>query len=190
MWKSRMWASRVLSGAWRRGRPRASLGPLAGILEALGIPLLFAAGGTLGYALLLGSSYPPEMAEASRRLWLVDGYNTLSAGILGGEDRSRWWRGACRERLLEHSSRFREAGAEVWVVFDGGDPSGSRVGADDHPKIVFAPDADAWLAARVRGSHEPQRVSVVTNDRRLAGRLRGAGAEVVSPADFLHLCDV
>ena len=168
-------------------------GPLAGVLEALGIPLLFVLGGTLGYALLLGSFYPRAMAdvpEVADRLWLVDGYNALSVGLLGGEERSRWWRAACRERLLERSARFREPGAEVWVIFDGGDPSGGRSGADARPKTVFAPDADAWLTARVRGSPHPQQITVVTADRRLAGRVRGAGAVVVSPGDFLLRCEV
>ena len=169
------------------------VGPLAGVLEALGIPLLFVLGGTLGYALLVGSFYPRAMADApevSERLWLVDGYNALSVGLLGGEERSQWWRADCRERLLEHSARFREPGTEVWVIFDGGDPSGGRTSAEDHPKTVFAPDADAWLAARVRGSPHPQRITVVTADRRLAGRVLGAGAAVVAPGDFLLRCEV
>ena len=169
-------------------------GALAGVLEALGIPLLFVLGGTLGYALLLGSFYPRTMVDAPPEvpgpIWLVDGYNALSVGLLGGEERSQWWRAACRERLLEHSARFREPGAELWVVFDGSDPSGGRTSADDHPKTVFAPDADAWLAARVRGSAHPQQITVVTADRRLAGRVRGAGAAVVSPGDFLLRCEV
>ena len=189
------------SGAESRGESRlvrASQavrgGALAGVLEALGIPLLFVLGGTLGYALLLGSFYPRTMVDAPPEvpgpIWLVDGYNALSVGLLGGEERSQWWRAACRERLLEHSARFREPGAELWVVFDGSDPSGGRTSADDHPKTVFAPDADAWLAARVRGSAHPQQITVVTADRRLAGRVRGAGAAVVSPGDFLLRCEV
>ena len=188
------------SGADPRGEGRPEQvsqvvrgGPLAGVLEALGIPLLFVLGGTLGYALLLGSFYPRAMADAPEvpgQLWLVDGYNALSVGLLGGEERSQWWRADCRERLLEHSARFREPGTEVWVIFDGGDPSGGRTSAEDHPKTVFAPDADAWLAARVRGSPHPQRITVVTADRRLAGRVLSAGAAVVSPGDFLLRCEV
>lgn len=172
---------------WNRGGWR---GPLRGLVEGLGVPLLFVAGGTLGYALLVGSAYAPEMAEASGPIWLVDGYNTLSTGVLGGEDRSGWWRSDCRQRLLERSAHFRQPGAEVWIVFDGGDPSGSRTSAADHPRLVFTPDADAWLAARVREAPAPQQVNVVTADRRLAGRVRGGGATVVSPGDFLRLCAV
>jgi len=165
-------------------------GLLGGLLEALVVPLLFVLGGSMGYyALLSGSPYPVEMAEAPARLWLVDGYNTLSVGLLGGEDRSRWWSSACRERLLERSGQLREPGTEVWVIFDGGDPTGSRMTAEDHPKTIFAPDADAWLAARVREVPNPERVRVVTADRRLAGRVRGVGVSVVSPSDFLRLCD-
>ena len=54
--------------------------------------------------------------------------------------------------------------------------------------LEFAPSADDWLVRRVRASSEPQRLAVVTRDRRVGGRAQHSGASVVSPAQFLGLC--
>jgi hypothetical protein len=55
-------------------------------------------------------------------------------------------------------------------------------------QAVFVPSADDWLVARVREAADPQRVRVVTADRRLAARVRHHGGRVVSPAAFLGRC--
>ena len=136
---------------------------------------------------------PSRMEEATRPapVWLVDGYNVLCTGLMGGHDRSDWWSEARREELLALLARFEafdgldEPDAEIWVVFDGArEPSGT--GEREGPvRVVFAPSADEWLVEQVRAHAE---VAVVTADRKLAGRARHRGARVVSPREFLRRC--
>ena len=127
------------------------------------------------------------MEEATRPalLWLVDGYNVLCAGLLGGHDRSGWWSEARREELLALLARFDEADAEIWVVFDGPREPSSPGDIQERVRAVFAPSADEWLVEQVRAHAE---VAVVTADRKLAGRARHRGARVVSPREFLRRC--
>jgi hypothetical protein len=119
--------------------------------------------------------------------WLIDGFNVLQVGLLGGRDRSDWWSAPRRSQLLSHVAAFEPGEATIWVVFDGARPrpeSGREAGA----QVVFAPSADDWLVARVRGAEDPSRLAVVTADRRLAARVRHLGARVAAPAEFLARC--
>ncbi len=73
------------------------------------------------------------------------------------------------------------------MVFDGADPAGDRLDGPG-PRTIYAASADDWLIGRVRSAEDPGRLSVVTADRRLAGRARQHGARVVSPGEFLSRC--
>jgi len=128
------------------------------------------------------------MACGEPTIWLVDGYNVLHAAVLGGRDRSQWWTESRRRELLERVSGF-DVDAEIWIVFDGPDDSGT---ADEPrgPRCVFAASADDWLVDRVRSAEDPSEIAVVTADRKVAGRARGRGARIVSPRDFLARCTI
>jgi hypothetical protein len=167
-----------------------------GVLETLGVLAAFIAFG-FGWAEFVarapvdGSPYPAQMVDDARSeptIWLLDGFNVLHAGPLGGRDRSEWWTAPRRDELLEIAARFDDRSAEVWVVFDGPreaePPDGSR---GPHP--VFAPSADAWLLERVRAADDPGRIAIVTADRKVADRARHRGARVYSPHDFLARCE-
>lgn len=129
---------------------------------------------------------PSPMTCGEARIWLVDGYNVLHAAVLGGRDRSQWWTGSRRRELLERVSGF-DADAEIWIVFDGPDDPGA---AAELPGLhcVFAVSADDWLVDRVRKADDPTEIAVVTADRKVAGRARGRGAQIISPKDFLARC--
>ena len=169
-----------------------------GALETLGVLAAFVAFG-LGWAEVVarapadGSPYPAHMVDdepAEPSVWLLDGFNVLHAGPLGGRDRSEWWTAPRRDELLEIAARFEDRSAEVWVVFDG--PRPGEVGARDEaagPQPVFAPSADAWLLERVRAAEDPGHIAVVTADRKLADRARHRGARVYAPRDFLTRCE-
>jgi predicted RNA-binding protein with PIN domain len=118
-------------------------------------------------------------------IWLVDGYNVVHWGLLGGRDRERWWSAPLRAELLARAAAFEDPDAEVWVVFDGARP-GPEVEGRLHE--VFAPSADDWLLRRIRDEADPARVALVTADRRLADRAKHRGAAVVSPSEFLDRC--
>lgn len=156
---------------------------------------------------------PPHGPNEPHEIWLVDGFNVLHSGLLGGRDRANWWTEPRRRELLARADRFDGlAGgrAQLWVVFDGdrdpdpqpadaagddppsdaagGAPTGTRTAAPAAVRRVFAPSADAWLVDRVRRAEQPERHTVVTADRQVAGRVRARGARVVSPRAFLARC--
>jgi|GEM_PF-745969 len=134
-------------------------------------------------------SEPENGSDRVARVWLVDGFNVLHAGLLGGRDRSHWWTEHNRRELLDRVERFEDADAELWIVFDGSHPDPATDGST-RSRCVFAPSADTWLVDRVRAAAQPARVAVVTADRQVAGRARSRGAKVVSPRAFLARCPV
>ncbi len=189
-------------------------GFLRGVGEALLVPFFFAVVGLAGVELRAGadvprparSQYPAELETESEMevegdvrvaredpassVWLVDGFNVVSVGLLReqgqGSGRAGWWRRQNRDALVERARGFDDPAAEVWIVFDGADPGGNEEGAT--PRTVFARSADDWLLEQVRAADDPARLTVVTADRRLANRVRSRGAQVVSPGDFLGRC--
>ena len=191
------------------------MNPLSrGLVEMLGIVGAFLALGLVGQGLSLADSaatlpagvYPLEMEpldteEAVGTLWLVDGYNVLCSGMLGGRERSRWWAEEHRHELLARLEGFDDPDAEIWVVFDGSSPAGpsalSGTAAPDGTaapegeriRTVFAPSADDWLVAEVKRQVADARdVAVVTADRKVAGRSRHRGAQVLAPRELLRRC--
>lgn len=127
------------------------------------------------------------------RIWLVDGYNVLHAGVLRGRDRREWWSAASQARLLAVVETFDDPHAEIWVVFDDARPgSGERCAVPEagcRARVAFAPSADDWLVKRVRTAERPGELAVVTADRQVRERSRHRGARVVSPLAFLARCD-
>ena len=135
----------------------------------------------------------PEIKPRETPIWLLDGFNILHAALFANRDRSSWWAAEHRERLIARVCGFTEVAEEVWIAFDGArdnepDARRLRTGADVPVYLIFAPSADDWLVKRVRTSSRPDRISVVTRDRRVGGRARHAGASVVAPAQFLLFC--
>jgi predicted RNA-binding protein with PIN domain len=128
----------------------------------------------------------PRSISKPSSIWLVDGYNVLHTGLLGGRDRGQWWTEPRRRELLDRVGRFHDPLAEIWVVFDG--PAEVPAKADSKRLCVFAPSADAWLVDRVRRAENPSLLTVVTADRQIAGRVSQRGASVLSPRDFLSHC--
>jgi len=195
--------------AWRISCMRfESQHPIAGAgwrgtLETLVVMAFFASFG-LAWAEVAarapGASPPyrsPVTEEVKSRppvpsTWLIDGFNVLHVGLLGGRDRSEWWTGARREELLQKVGHFDDRCAELWVVFDGPRPEAADAASSgstgERLRQVFAISADAWLVERVAASEDPGRIAVVTADRQVAGRVRHRGAQVHSPSDFLARC--
>lgn len=161
-----------------------------GVAEALLVPLVFAAlglgwWGALPRAEAASASYPRGVSPPAET-WLVDGFNVVQVALLGGRDRSAWWSGPQRAELLARAEGFEERGATLFVVFDG-----ERAAPGESPgrvRPVFAPSADDWLVTRVREAAQPERLVVVTADRKLAARVRHHGARVVAPGEFLDRC--
>ncbi len=124
-----------------------------------------------------------------RTTWLVDGFNVLQVGGLVRSDETQegWWRREARDKLLRIVAPVASEDSPVTVVFDG--PRPAPPGEDGAAmRVVFAPSADAWIAAAVRRAPAPEAVRVVTADHSLSGRCQHRGASVVSPREFLDQC--
>jgi len=120
--------------------------------------------------------------------WLVDGMNVIGSRPDG------WWRdreGAIR-RLAARLGEFAAAtGDEVSVVFDGRAPR--EPPQEPGVRIEFAPggpnSADDRIARTVHADSDPESLLVVTSDRKLTGRVRAGGAEVVGARSFRERLD-
>jgi len=162
-----------------------------GALGSLGVVAAFVAFGLLWSSGLGARTTPPAYpapmaAEEVPRVWLVDGYNVVCSGLLGGRERAGWWQEERRAELLERLQRFDDPGVEIWVVFDGNGGDGSS--AQGRVRPVFTPSADAWLIEQVKARGADTPVAVVTADRRVADRARHRGAQVVTPRALLGRC--
>ena len=130
----------------------------------------------------------PRGYKARGMRWLVDGMNVIGSRPDG------WWRdrhAAVRRLVTELAEFAAESGDDVSVVFDGRAPrQGPDAGGVD---VEFAPGgrnaADDRIAARVGADPNPATLRVVTSDRELAERVRGAGAEVVGSGGFRRRID-
>lgn len=157
-----------------------------------------------------------EVQTLPGRILLVDGFNVLHAVLLGKE-RSGWWRRSLRERLLARATAWHGDQDEIWVAFDGARPSvstysviwSSEAGSETRapsettptgrpgpsprrsgPIVhsLFVESADDWIVRRARRAEQPDRVVVVSNDRKVTGRARSAGCEILTPWAFIARC--
>ena len=122
-----------------------------------------------------GAVSPVEQPQLPSRpaIWLLDGFNVLHAALFTSRDRSSsWWTEEHRERLIARVCGFTESAEEIWVAFDGArtserDARTLRTSTGVPVYLAFASSADDWLVRRVRRSGEPERIAVVTRDRRV-----------------------
>jgi predicted RNA-binding protein with PIN domain len=118
------------------------------------------------------------------RHWIVDGMNVIGTRPTG------WWRdrpGAVR-CLVGELARLDEP---VTVVFDGRPVELAETGAVE---VLFASRrgrdaADDDIAALVARAAQPGRLTVVTSDGALAGRVRERGATVMGAGSFRDRLD-
>ena len=121
-----------------------------------------------------------------RRL-LVDGMNVIGSRPTG------WWRdrpGAIRDLVESLTAYASESGDQVSVVFDG-KPMDVVAGPVE---VMFAsragPDAaDDEIVKRVAADPDPDGLTVITSDSRLAQRVREHGAEVAGAGGFRRELD-
>lgn len=112
--------------------------------------------------------------------WLVDGMNVIGSRPDG------WWRDrqAAMRRLVDQLERWAaERSDQVTVVFEGPPsvPLGCRAVEVAHAPRARPDAADDEILRRIEGDPRPEVIRVVTSDRRLAERVRAAGA-VACPA--------
>jgi predicted RNA-binding protein with PIN domain len=162
-----------------------------GLIEMLSVVGAIVAVGLVGQVggAPAADPYAEGVERTQRTLWLVDGYNVLCSGVLGGRERNRWWSEERRQELLARLEGFDDADAEIWVVFDGENPPATGSAEAGRVHTVFARSADDWLVDEVkRRVAEARSVAVVTADRKVAGRSRHRGAQVIAPRELLGRC--
>ena len=121
--------------------------------------------------------------------WLVDGFNVLHAHLLRGRDRKEWWTEERRRLVIAQAERLSARGERVCVVFDGKQPADTEEAPETALlRVVFAPDADAWILKAMRAAPDPGGVAVVTGDRSVKDRVRRFGAHAISPREWLTRC--
>ncbi len=148
-----------------------------------------------------------ESDETERRVILVDGFNVLHAVLLGKDRQAGWWKRQPRERLLNRVCCWNGGPDDIWVAFDGDQPAmsvwpepqeSSRPVDEPDPESgreaptvhsLFVESADDWIVRRARKTSRPDRVVVVSADRKVAGRARSAGCEVWTPWEFVSGCE-
>ncbi len=156
---------------------------------------------------------PPVQTESRRRVILVDGFNVLHAVLLKTERDSGWWKRVHRERLLRRLAAWPRPRDELWVAFDGAQPTWS-VWAEPVAEVfegasagllterqselrndarlmlhsVYVESADDWIVRRARRTSTPDQTVVVSADRQVAGRARSAGCEVWTPWSLMEQC--
>lgn len=117
---------------------------------------------------------------------VVDGANVVGSRPDG------WWKdraGAAR-RLHEQLLMADVPQDQVVLVLEGAAKGGMRAGKDAHVRTVHAPKAgdDTIVAETKAAAERGDRVSVVTADRILMGRVERYGAMVMTPSWLLdHL---
>lgn len=105
-----------------------------------------------------------------------------------------WWRDreAAMRRLVGQLERWAAEGSDqVTVVFEGppSDPIGCHAVEVAHPPRARPDAADDEIVRRVEGDPRPAAIRVVTSDRRLAERVRAAGAVACPAGPFRALLD-
>jgi predicted RNA-binding protein with PIN domain len=128
----------------------------------------------------------PGNDELDCGLVIVDGLNALGSRPDG------WWRDrpGAMERLVRQLNGFAErTEIPVAVVFDGNPHAVVEAAGGPAVQVSFAPGgpnaADRLIAARVRGSAQPEDVLVVSSDRRLAAAVKAAGGRCVGAGGFV-----
>jgi predicted RNA-binding protein with PIN domain len=120
--------------------------------------------------------------------WIVDGMNVIGSRPDG------WWRdrGRAMAALVERLERWAVAeGADVTVVFErplSPPIESSTINVAHAPKA--APNsADDEIIRLVQAESDPAQIRVATSDRKLAERVRVAGAHVYPAEKLRNLID-
>ncbi len=136
---------------------------------------------------------PHFSPESLSPLLIIDGFNVLHAGVLVGRDRAEWWKETAQRRLVSRVEQFpHEQETELWIVFDRRANKEGHVSdvtsADPRIRIAYAPSADDWIVAQVSELAHQRTTTVVTGDRPLRERVRRVGGSLLSPLQFLAVC--
>lgn len=120
--------------------------------------------------------------------WLIDGMNVIGSRPDG------WWkdRDAAMARLVGELELWAEShGDDVTVVFERPPrpPIVSELIEVGHARRKGADAADDEIVHRLGAADDPESFTVVTSDKRLAGRAKAIGATVEPAGAFLKKLD-
>lgn len=117
---------------------------------------------------------------------IIDGHNLIGTGLLPGiqlGDADDEWQLAQRLRAYAAARKIR-----LTVVFDPGAGAGTNTQLSGNGlQVQFAPpgvEADTVILQMLRSIKQPATVTVITDDRKLAGLVRAEGGQVRSARAF------
>ena len=117
--------------------------------------------------------------------WLIDGMNVIGSRPDG------WWkdRDTAMGRLVGELELWAEShGEDATVVFERRPrpPIVSELVEVAHATRRGADAGDDEIVRRLKAADDPEGFTVVTSDKRLAGRVKAIGARVVSSGELLR----
>ena len=117
---------------------------------------------------------------------IIDGHNLIGTGLVPGiqlGDADDEWQLVLRLRSYTVAKKL-----SLTVIFDSGSGPGQNTNfSGSGVKVQFAPpgiEADAVILQTLRASKQPSKVTVVTDDRTLAGLVRAEGGQIRSARTF------
>jgi len=114
--------------------------------------------------------------------WFVDAMNVIGSRPDG------WWRDrhAAMKRLVGQLEDLAAAGEEITVFFERAPQPAIESGSVEiaHAPAAVPNAADDEIVRRLALEASPTEITVVTSDRRLAGRARAVGARVEGSSEF------
>ena len=114
--------------------------------------------------------------------WFVDAMNVIGSRPDG------WWRDrhAAMKRLVGQLEDLAAAGEEITVFFERAPQPALESGSVEiaHAPAAVPNAADDEIVRRLALEPSPTEITVVTSDRRLAGRARAIGARVEGSSEF------
>ena len=107
-----------------------------------------------------------------------------AANVVGSRPDGWWKDRAGAARRLHESLLVADMSYDVVLVLEGGAKTGVRAGIDGHVRTVHAPGHgdDTIVDEARRAVEDGHRVTVVTADRFLRGRVEGVGALALGPS--------
>ena len=120
--------------------------------------------------------------------WLIDGMNVIGSRPDG------WWkdRDAAMARLVGQLELWAEGeDDDITVIFERQPrpPIVSELIEVGHASRRGADAGDDEIVHRLKAADDPEDFTVVTSDKRLAGRVKAIGAAIVSSGEFLRRVD-
>lgn len=118
--------------------------------------------------------------------FIIDGYNLLFFHLTPDEDLKK-----NREELIKLlDKKFKSLSIKATIIFDGFNQAENKPEHEffEALTVIFSPKsltADEFIIEQLSSSKNPNEITVITGDKKLAQKARNLGAHSKSPKSFL-----